>query len=865
MASPLSGETQLSGDPLTSTDGPRNARGNELQAGHTFPAAKAGAEIVSATPNARVDDSEALMAAMANSRAFPDAPPADLANHARYRIVRQVGVGGMGVVYQAEHRLMERPVALKVISQSLVNDAQAVERFRMEVKAAAKLSHPNIVTAFDAEQAGDLHFLVMEYVDGLSLSRQVELRGPLPLQFACGFIRQAALGLQHAFEKGMVHRDIKPQNLMVTRAGRVKILDFGLARLARDKVEPSGVRSGPNAVDATAGKDKQASPAADPQATLAMLATQAASLYGSAPNSTEGGLTAAGSTIGTPDYIAPEQIANSRAADIRSDIYSLGGTFYFLLTGVPPFPGGSIVDKLIAHHQRTPRAVNELRPDIPPEVAAIVARMLAKEPRDRFQTPAELSHALQPFSRSPASGATTLRAPNGISELPAATASQPPESEAAARPDLPASQGRDATGTANDMRTTRPSLAGPKTGNPKSGGPKTGDPGIGNVLAGNALGGNSPDGGVAMDGRAVNAGVAGTGAPWDAVAGFDFGGPGEPPFDFGALTPALPAAVSPVSTGYPNQVRRRSSRQRLSDWVSQPFDNRTLIWLGGIGATAVASLVLLIAISSWRPFDKEPAKSNASAPIASNGAPAPSENYDAPASSDPAGGDRRWQFPPLRPRPPGARPLGGPGIPVAGGIRRPLRNMQILVVIPHANLYYPDFGNVMRAFEKKSLSSRVAVASSVARPAIPEASFRAEYPEIPVRLTLAEAVPSDYDAVIFTGSNPLHSMEFLANGSAYPVTERFVRAMVREGRCVAGICGGIAVLADTGVVRGQTVAHNPYAFEAVQPGHGIVDWDRSQRVVVHSESRVVTATDAADAMKFVEAVLGQVAQRRAGL
>jgi putative intracellular protease/amidase len=191
--------------------------------------------------------------------------------------------------------------------------------------------------------------------------------------------------------------------------------------------------------------------------------------------------------------------------------------------------------------------------------------------------------------------------------------------------------------------------------------------------------------------------------------------------------------------------------------------------------------------------------------------------------------------------------------------------MQILVVIPHANLYYPDFGNVMRVFEKKSLGSRVAVASSVARPAIPEASFRAEYPEIPVRLTLAEAVPSDYDAVIFTGSNPLHSMEFLANGSAFPVTEMFVKGMIREGRCVAGICGGIAVLADTGVVRGQTVAHNPYAFEAVQPGHGIVHWDRSQRVVVDSESRVVTATDAADAMKFVEAVLGQVAQRRAGL
>ncbi len=142
-------------------------------------------------------------------------------------------MGGMGAVYKAEHRMMERLVALKVISRSFTANPQAVERFRREVKAAAKLSHANIVTAHDAEQAGDLHFLVMEFVDGVGLDRLIARQGKPTISQACGLIRQAALGLQHAHEKGMVHRDIKPANLMVTRKGQVKILDFGLARLAR--------------------------------------------------------------------------------------------------------------------------------------------------------------------------------------------------------------------------------------------------------------------------------------------------------------------------------------------------------------------------------------------------------------------------------------------------------------------------------------------------------------------------------------------------------------------------------------------------------------------------------------------------------
>src|SRR5262249_45758756 len=156
--------------------------------------------------------------------------PPGLADHPRYRVLELLGSGGMGAVYRAEHRRMERQVALKGMNPALMTRPAMVERFQREVKAAARLTHPNIVTAHDADQAGDAHFLVMEFVEGLSLAQQVQRQGPLPVPQACAYVRQAALGLQHAFERGMVHRDIKPHNLMLTAGGHVKILDFGLAR-----------------------------------------------------------------------------------------------------------------------------------------------------------------------------------------------------------------------------------------------------------------------------------------------------------------------------------------------------------------------------------------------------------------------------------------------------------------------------------------------------------------------------------------------------------------------------------------------------------------------------------------------------------
>jgi serine/threonine protein kinase len=301
--------------------------------------------------------------------------PAELRDHPRYEVIGFLGSGGMGTVFKARHRLMDRLVALKVIRKELLDKPETVERFRQEVQAVAKLSHPNIVAAYDAEQAGDVHFLVMEYVDGIGLDRLVEQRGPLPAAEACAYVRDAALGLQHAFERGILHRDVKPANILVSFAttkdtkeheekthshpslrapscpswlvSSAKIADFGLSRLSRSN----------------------------------------------------NGLTPWGAIVGTPDYTAPEQARDSQAADVRADIYSLGCTLYHLLAGRPPFPDGSVLQKLLAHQEQQARPLNEIRDDMPVELACIVARMMAKVPAERYATPAEVAGELDRFDK----------------------------------------------------------------------------------------------------------------------------------------------------------------------------------------------------------------------------------------------------------------------------------------------------------------------------------------------------------------------------------------------------------------------------------------------------------------------------------
>jgi WD40 repeat protein/serine/threonine protein kinase len=269
-----------------------------------------------------------------------------------YVLLARLGVGGMGTVFTARHRAMGRVVALKVISPGRLANLDTVRRFEREVRAAAQLDHPNIVHALDAGRDGETRYLVMEYVEGIDLGKRVKQNGRVPARDACDYVRQAALGLQHAWERGLVHRDIKPSNLLLSsRPGGepvVKILDFGLARV------------------------RASSPEDD-----------ASSL-----------LTAEGAVMGTPDFVAPEQIRDTHHADIRADLYSLGCTLYYLLAGRPPFPGGTLGVKLLRHQTETPEPIERFCPDPPPGLSAVLSRLMAKQPEDRYATPAEAARAL---------------------------------------------------------------------------------------------------------------------------------------------------------------------------------------------------------------------------------------------------------------------------------------------------------------------------------------------------------------------------------------------------------------------------------------------------------------------------------------
>ena len=268
----------------------------------------------------------------------------------KYKLLEVLGRGGMGGVLKAEQTGLGRMVALKVMIKELVNDRNAILRFHREMRSAAALDHPNIISAIDADCVGDQHFLVMEYVDGKDLKAWLKEHGQLPIDWVCECIRQAALGLQHAHEQGMVHRDIKPANLLVSNeegTGRpvVKILDLGLACLTSE-------------------------------------------IHGG------GGITRTGQIIGSPDYIAPEQAQNAKTSDIRADIFSLGVSLFQLVTGQLPYDGDNLMEKLMSRVTKDPIRLRSLRPDVSPELDRVVDKMVARLPEHRFQTPGEVATAL---------------------------------------------------------------------------------------------------------------------------------------------------------------------------------------------------------------------------------------------------------------------------------------------------------------------------------------------------------------------------------------------------------------------------------------------------------------------------------------
>jgi serine/threonine protein kinase len=262
----------------------------------------------------------------------------------KYKLLRHIGKGGMSQVYLAEHTLMKRKVAIKVLPANRVEDSTYLERFRTEARAAAKLDDPNIVRAYDIDNDGKTHYIVMEFVDGPDLHVYVRENGPLPFEKAADYIAQVARGLAHAHQMGLVHRDIKPANCLVDKNELVKLLDMGLARLIDD------------------------------EASLTLENNE--------------------NVLGTADYLAPEQALNSHKADARADIYSLGCTLYYLLTGHPPFPDGTISERLLKHQVEQAPSIFKDRPDAPSVLVNICNRMMAKRTDERYQSASEVAERL---------------------------------------------------------------------------------------------------------------------------------------------------------------------------------------------------------------------------------------------------------------------------------------------------------------------------------------------------------------------------------------------------------------------------------------------------------------------------------------
>lgn len=332
----------------------------------------------------------------------------------QYLCLNKIGEGGMGNVFKALQRRFQRIVALKVLRRECVEQGKALLRFQREIRAVGQMRHPNIVRAHDADEAGGLHYIAMEYIEGIDLARMVKRQGPLAIEPALDFVRQIALALQHAHDAGLIHRDVKPANILVAketgatrkahqryRWGMVKLLDLGLAR-----------RSDPK----------------------------------------EASLTAHGTVMGTPDFIAPEQALNPHTCDGRADLYSLGCTLYYLLTGRIPFPQGGVTEKLL-HHQmheaepiaqvrrqrlmqesaKTGKRIDEEFYDVPANVDAVVRKLMAKRPEDRFQSGAEVARMIdhlidsQPCDPMANTHTSTLTQP--CITLPAITLAPLPASE----------------------------------------------------------------------------------------------------------------------------------------------------------------------------------------------------------------------------------------------------------------------------------------------------------------------------------------------------------------------------------------------------------------------------------------------------
>jgi serine/threonine protein kinase len=328
-----------------------------------------------------------------------------------YRILDRIGAGSGGDVFLAEHRTMCRRVALKILAREAARDSRVLERFRREARAVARLDHPNIVRAYDIETVGPLHFLVMEFVDGTNLQALVERSGRLVPAQAVHYARQAAAALCHLHQEGLVHRDLKPSNLLLDRSGIIKLADLGLVRFFHDKADQLTHQQG-------------------------------------------------GSVMGTLDYLSPEQARDSHEVDIRTDIYSLGATLYFLLAGHPPFPDKTLSQKLLLVQLRDPEDLRVLRPELPDELVAVVRRMMAKDPAKRYPTPQDLVAALVPWEGELSDAAKRVRRLPVVEPLPAHRPGDSVPDESAREATVV-----DSSDTQKDPRPAKRPSAGAKPGN----------------------------------------------------------------------------------------------------------------------------------------------------------------------------------------------------------------------------------------------------------------------------------------------------------------------------------------------------------------------------------------------------------------
>jgi serine/threonine-protein kinase len=272
----------------------------------------------------------------------------------KYKLLGHIGTGGMSSVYLAEHTRLHDKRAIKVLPRTRVKDATYLARFQLEAKAIASLNHPNIVLAYDIDNEGDVHYIVMEYVEGIDLQGLVRRDGPLPPAQAALLLAQAADGLQHAHQRGVIHRDVKPANLLLDLEGKIRLLDMGLALVSAE------------------------------EESLTVLHNE--------------------NVLGTADYLAPEQALNSHQVDHRADIYGLGCTLYFLLTGRPPFPEGTLAQRIAKHQKAMPTSIRKLREDCPGELEGICVKMMQKEAKYRYQSAAEVADALRKFASSAMEG-----------------------------------------------------------------------------------------------------------------------------------------------------------------------------------------------------------------------------------------------------------------------------------------------------------------------------------------------------------------------------------------------------------------------------------------------------------------------------